>query len=112
MGNAIKFTEKGGITLSLQRPAETHSIAGIHDTGIGIEQEHISIVFEQFRQIDGNLNRSVGGTGLGMPITKKLIELHGGEIWIESVIGQGSTFFFTMPYQPPKTRPKPAEAVA
>ena len=72
-------------------------LVGIHDTGIGIDEEHIPIVFEQFRQIDGNLNRSVGGTGLGMPITKKLVNLHGGEIWIESVEGQGTTFWFTIP---------------
>ena len=96
MGNAIKFTEKGSVTLSADIEG-TDLLVGIHDTGIGIEKEHIPIVFEQFRQIDGNLNRSVGGTGLGMPITKKLVELHGGEIWIESVAGQGSTFWFTIP---------------
>lgn len=96
MGNAIKFTEEGSVTLSVD--IEGHDmLIGIHDTGIGIEKEHIPIVFEQFRQIDGNLNRSAGGTGLGMPITKKLVELHGGEIWIESVMGQGSTFWFTIP---------------
>lgn len=72
-------------------------LVSIEDTGIGIKEENIHIVFEQFRQIDGNLNRSVGGTGLGMPITKKLIELHGGEIWIESAAGRGSTFWFTIP---------------
>ena len=99
MGNAIKFTEKGSVTLSVDIE-ENHLLVGIHDTGIGIEEEHIPIVFEQFRQIDGNLNRSVGGTGLGMPITKKLVELHGGEIWIESVKGQGSTFWFTIPASP------------
>jgi signal transduction histidine kinase len=96
MGNAIKFTEKGSVTLSLAIEGN-NMLVGIHDTGIGIEDAHIPIVFEQFRQIDGNLNRSAGGTGLGMPITKKLVELHGGEIWIESVMGQGSTFWFTIP---------------
>ncbi len=96
MGNAIKFTEKGSVTLSLAIEG-SNMLVGVHDTGIGIENAHIPIVFEQFRQIDGNLNRSVGGTGLGMPITKKLVELHGGEIWIESIMGQGSTFWFTIP---------------
>lgn len=101
MGNAIKFTEKGGVTLKMQRRAE-HILVSIRDTGIGIKPEHIPIVFEQFRQIDGGLNRTASGTGLGMPITKKLVELHGGDIWIESVEGQGSTFFFTIPIDPPR----------
>jgi PAS domain S-box-containing protein len=111
VGNAIKFTEKGGITISIQ-PQTNHLLCSIRDTGIGIKEEHAEVVFEQFRQIDGGLNRLAGGTGLGMPITKKLVELHGGEIWIDSVYGQGSTFFFTLPYKPPKLQPKPIEAVA
>lgn len=98
MGNAIKFTEKGYVSLSLETD-NTNLLVSITDTGIGIRDENIPIVFEQFRQIDGNLNRVAGGTGLGMPITKKLVELHGGEIWVESVLGQGSTFHFTLPLQ-------------
>ncbi len=96
LGNAIKFTEKGFVTLSIQLK-EDNLLISIRDTGVGIKPEHIPIVFEQFRQIDGSLNRRVGGTGLGMPITKNLIELHGGKVWIESVYGQGSTFWFTIP---------------
>ena len=102
-GNAIKFTEKGGVTIALQH-REEHVLVSIRDTGIGIKEENIAVVFEQFRQIDGGLNRTAGGTGLGMPITKKLVELHGGEIWIESVYGQGSTFFFTIPYDTSRRR--------
>ena len=100
MGNAIKFTEKGSVTLRIAAKAR-HVLVSIKDTGIGIEDAHIPIVFEQFRQVDGRLERVAGGTGLGMPISKKLVDLHGGEIWVESVIGQGSTFFFTLPYTPP-----------
>ena len=111
VGNAIKFTEKGGVTITLQ-PKSSYLLCSVRDTGIGIKEEHIDVVFEQFRQIDGGLNRAAGGTGLGMPITKKLVELHGGDIWIESVYGQGSTFFFTLPYEPPKTKPKPVSVVA
>ena len=96
IGNAIKFTEKGHVALNMQMQ-NNNLLVSIEDTGIGIKEENVHIVFEQFRQIDGNLNRSVGGTGLGMPITKKLIELHGGEIWIESSVGRGSTFWFTIP---------------
>jgi PAS domain S-box-containing protein len=111
MGNAIKFTEKGSITVSVQGQAN-HILCSVRDTGIGIKEEHAAVVFEQFRQIDGGLNRAAGGTGLGMPITKKLVELHGGEIWIESVYGQGSTFLFTIPYNPPKSKTQPVEAAA
>ncbi len=110
-GNAIKFTEKGSVTLSLET-RDTSLLVGIHDTGIGIRPEDIPIVFEQFRQIDGSLNRRAGGTGLGMPITKNLVELHGGKIWIESGLGQGTTFWFTIPLAQeladrPKTGPLP-----
>jgi PAS domain S-box-containing protein len=99
MGNAIKFTPDGSITLSMQRQ-NNNLLISIRDTGIGIKPEDIPIVFEQFRQIDGGLNRASSGTGLGMPITKKLVELHGGKIWVESSSGQGSTFLFTIPYEP------------
>ncbi|MBE2200671.1 MAG: GAF domain-containing protein [Anaerolinea sp.] len=103
MGNAIKFTEKGSVTLGME--VDRHNLlVSIRDTGIGIRPEDIPIVFEQFRQIDGSLNRRASGTGLGMPITKKLIELHGGKIWVESILGVGSTFWFTLPL----TRTRPA----
>jgi signal transduction histidine kinase len=99
MGNAIKFTQKGSVTLAMQTQ-ENNLLVSIRDTGIGISSENIPIVFEQFRQIDGSLNRMAEGTGLGMPITKKLVEIHGGEIWVESVIGIGTTFWFTIPRFP------------
>ncbi len=110
MGNAIKFTEEGSVTLIMQNETDRLLVA-IRDTGIGIKEEHAPIVFEQFRQVDGSLNRAAGGTGLGMPITKKLVDLHGGEIWIESVYGQGSTFFFTIPYDPASVNIQAVEAI-
>jgi signal transduction histidine kinase len=100
VGNAIKFTEKGSVTLKLSAKTD-HLLVSIRDTGIGIKEDQLSIVFEQFRQIDGSLNRAVGGTGLGMPISKKLVEMHGGRIWVKSVFEQGSTFYFTIPYEKP-----------
>lgn len=111
IGNAIKFTEKGSVTISLQAQPN-YVLCSVRDTGIGIKEDQRMTVFEQFRQIDGGLNRAAGGTGLGMPITRKLVELHGGEIWIESVYGQGSTFLFTIPYVPPKKKFKTVDAVA
>lgn len=110
VGNAIKFSDKGGVTISLQAKLH-HLLCSVRDTGIGIKDEHAGVVFEQFRQIDGGLDRTAGGTGLGMPITKKLVELHGGDIWIESVYGQGSTFLFTIPYKPPQIKQKADEIV-
>ncbi|MAT95694.1 MAG: hypothetical protein CL608_00890 [Anaerolineaceae bacterium] len=111
VGNAIKFTEKGSVTISVQAQS-THVLCSIRDTGIGIKEENINAVFEQFRQIDGGLNRAAGGTGLGMPITKKLVELHGGDIWLESVYGQGTTFLFTVPYEPPQAALHAEEAAS
>jgi signal transduction histidine kinase len=96
MSNAIKFTNVGKVSLIMSDTGENLQVA-VEDTGIGIEEEDIPIIFEQFRQIDGSLTRKAGGTGLGMPISKSLVELHGGEMWVESQPGVGSTFGFTIP---------------
>jgi signal transduction histidine kinase len=101
ISNAIKFTEQGTISLMLKEQDE-ELLAGVQDTGIGIANEDIPIIFEQFRQIDGSLSRKVGGTGLGVPISKRLVELHGGQMWLESELGAGSTFWFTMPKKRPE----------
>jgi len=71
--------------------------ASVKDTGIGIPKEHLDAIFEKFYQVEGSLHRSVGGTGLGLAITKKLVEAHQGKIWVESEVGKGSTFTFTLP---------------
>lgn len=100
LSNAAKFTDEGEIELSLKADGDFLRV-GVRDSGIGIKEEDISQVFEQFRQIGGMEHRKAGGTGLGMPITKQLVELHGGKIWIESVYEQGTTFWFTIPFERP-----------
>jgi signal transduction histidine kinase len=96
--NAIKFTEKGGVTIRCSFIREQDMLlVAVEDSGIGISPAAIGYIFEAFRQADGSTTRRFGGTGLGLTIAKKLVELQGGEIAVESVIGQGSTFSFTLP---------------
>jgi len=94
--NAVKFTETGTITISANLKDDMLHIR-VADTGIGIPDEKFEIIFESFEQVEGSTARPYGGTGLGLAITKKLVELHGGKIWVESTVGKGSTFTFTLP---------------
>ncbi len=95
MHNAIKFTPPGGkISLSAY-PEKGKVVFLINDTGVGIEPESLPRIFERFYKIDRA--RSSGGTGLGLSIAKHIIESHGGKIWVESELGIGSSFFFTLP---------------
>ena len=98
ISNAIKFTEKGSITISAREyDRNTGQFAvTVSDTGIGMEPENQSRIFESFEQADGSTTRNYVGTGLGLAITKKIVELHGGTIWVESVPGKGSSFTFTL----------------
>ena len=96
VSNAAKFTRDGAITISATADNGWIKMS-VHDTGIGIAPEDIEKVFTAFVQVDGELTRQVGGTGLGLPISKQFIEMHGGHMWLESKVGQGSTFIFTLP---------------
>ena len=98
VGNAIKFTNQGHVVISVQDNIDEVRFSVI-DTGIGIAEEHLGLVFEEFRQVDNSLTRDSSGTGLGIPISKRLVELHGGEVGLESTFGEGSTFWFTLPRQ-------------
>ena len=95
-GNALKFTREGRVEIRAEREGE-HLRFAVADTGIGIPADQLDGIFEEFRQADATVSRDFGGTGLGLSITRKLVELHGGRIWVESVPGQGSTFFFSIP---------------
>ncbi len=99
VGNAIKFTPEGGeISISARpSPKGPNKLAiSVRDSGIGIPEDQFEKIFEKFHQAEGSLHRSVSGTGLGLAITKGLVEAHHGEIWVESEIGKGSTFTFTL----------------
>ena len=104
VSNALKFTEKGGVTLrcSVLERYDMLRIS-VHDTGIGISPAALDYIFEAFRQADGSTTRRFGGTGLGLTIARKLVELQGGEVAVESVVGRGSTFSFTLPIASPAT---------
>jgi signal transduction histidine kinase/DNA-binding response OmpR family regulator len=104
LGNAIKFTEQGEIALRVsQHPGGRHARMlrfAVSDTGIGIAPDKHASVFEQFSQADSSITRMYGGTGLGLTISKRLVELSGGQIWLESEAGKGSTFYFALPFGP------------
>jgi signal transduction histidine kinase len=101
VSNALKFTEKGGVTIRCILVGEGDMVnISVNDTGIGISPAALEYIFEAFRQADGSTTRKFGGTGLGLTIARKLVELHGGEVAVESVIGQGSVFSFTLPVTP------------
>jgi signal transduction histidine kinase len=105
IGNAIKFTNDGGrIWIAFSRRGGEADVVCVEvgDTGRGIAKNHYELVFREFAQVDASPSRSHHGTGLGLAIARKLVELHGGEIWVESELGKGSRFFFTLPLNPPR----------
>ena len=106
LGNAIDFTASGGrvwITARLVAGERVPSLlVEVGDTGIGIAPENHDLVFREFAQVDSSPSRAHHGTGLGLTIARRLVELHGGRIWLESELGHGSKFFFTIPYQTPQ----------
>jgi len=110
VGNAIKFTEQGEVVVDIQPVATTENAASldqetialrfaVRDTGIGIPPDKQQVILEPFVQADGSTTRTYGGTGLGLAIAKQLVELMGGHLWIETEVGHGSTFGFTVPFQ-------------
>jgi signal transduction histidine kinase len=96
VGNAIKFTNSGEVAVKASAATGWFTVA-VHDTGPGICAADQAKIFEEFQQADNSSTRHKGGTGLGLSIAKKIVELHGGRLWVESVVDEGSTFFFAIP---------------
>jgi signal transduction histidine kinase len=106
LGNAIEFTQAGGrvwlkACLASVEPVPSIMVE-VGDTGVGIAPEHHDLIFREFAQVDATPSRPHHGTGLGLTIARKLVEMHGGRIWVESRLGAGSRFFFTVPVAPPR----------
>ena len=103
LGNAISFTPPGGRVWIGARCRDDDDgrslLVEVGDTGIGIAPEHHDLVFREFAQVDASPSRQHHGTGLGLTIARKLVEMHGGQIWLESRLGEGSRFYFTLPFR-------------
>jgi len=99
INNAIKFTHHGGVTIKIKKLDEDRFRFEVKDTGIGLKEDQLSTLFEEFTQADMSTSRKYGGTGLGLSISKNLVEMMDGKIWVESVYGKGSTFIFEIPLE-------------
>ncbi|HEX3663201.1 MAG TPA: PAS domain S-box protein [Acidobacteriaceae bacterium] len=98
INNAIKFSPRGSdIILRAKAQSATEAIISVEDRGRGIPPEKLDIIFERFQQVDASDSRDMGGTGLGLAICRNIVRQHGGRIWVESTVGRGSTFYFTVP---------------
>jgi signal transduction histidine kinase len=96
VGNAIKFTDSGEVAIRTSIANGSFTVA-VHDTGPGIAEQDQGKIFDEFQQADSSITKQKGGTGLGLAIAKRIIEMHGGRLWVESELGHGSTFAFTVP---------------
>jgi len=120
VGNAVKFTQSGDIRVRVDVASQLPNDICLHfaviDTGIGIPRDKLELIFEAFAQADGTSTRRFGGTGLGLSISARLVDLMGGDIWVESQVGAGSAFRFTANFalhgaEPPPAPPQPADEV-
>jgi len=100
VNNAVKYSPEGGMVTMSSRVDGRYALVSVTDTGIGIPAEEIGHVFERFRRVRSGAAQSIPGTGLGLTIVKQIVEMHGGKIWVESAVGHGSSFHFTIPLAP------------
>jgi signal transduction histidine kinase len=96
VGNALKFSKRGSVAVWVEQQGD-NLLYRVSDTGIGIPENELENIFGEFQQVDTAITREFSGSGLGLNITKKFVEMHGGRIWVESELGKGSTFFFSIP---------------
>jgi PAS domain S-box-containing protein len=116
VGNAIKFTEQGRVDVRVdlisQREADAILRVEVRDTGVGVPQDKLKTIFEPFSQAEGSTARKFGGTGLGLSICRKIVSLMKGELWLESEVGQGSAFGFSLPVEVRESRSQAVERAA
>lgn len=99
LDNAVKYSPDGGLVVVRGEVQDNQVVISVADQGVGIAPEHLNRLFERFFRIKGNLRRPVSGTGLGLPIARAIVEAHGGAIWAESTLREGSAFYFTLPLE-------------
>ena len=97
LDNAVKYSPQGGLTVVRGEVQAGEAVISVADQGIGIAPEHLNRLFEKYFRVKAGQSRGVAGSGLGLPIARAIVEAHGGRIWAESRVGQGSTFTFTLP---------------
>jgi signal transduction histidine kinase len=100
VNNSVKYSPDGGTVTLTSRAEGRFALISVTDTGIGIPPDEIGHVFERFRRVRSGAAQSIPGTGLGLTIVKQIVEMHGGKIWVESAVGHGSSFHFTIPLTP------------
>ncbi|HEV2217443.1 MAG TPA: ATP-binding protein [Candidatus Dormibacteraeota bacterium] len=105
VNNAVKYSPEGGTVTISSRAEGGYALVTVADTGLGIPPDEIAHVFERFRRVRSGAAQSIAGTGLGLTIVKQIVEMHGGKIWVESAVGHGSAFHFTIPLAPEAVTP-------
>ena len=107
LSNAFKFTPRGGRVALAVTPVDDKVVITVNDNGAGISAEHLPHIFDKFFQADNQAQAATKGTGLGLAIAREIVEAHGGDITVESRVGEGTTFVVTLPIEPPGARRRP-----